>query len=79
MTIEYYLQMADEAEQEGAHVASMVNYTYAADVMKNNEEMDLLVETVKKYESNLKKELDRKAVQEWYNKFIPFENDLKIQ
>ena len=60
-----YLNLAEEAGREGAHVASVMYYRTAAELTTANEELKIILEAVIKYASKLKKPMDQLATYNW--------------
>lgn len=64
-TVDEYVRVAQEAQQDGAHVAVLMNYRTAIDTLGYNPQTaPILLEAVR-YAQGLKKERDRLAVAQW--------------
>ncbi|MBI4451900.1 hypothetical protein HY637_00590 [Candidatus Woesearchaeota archaeon] len=75
-TVDEYVRLAQEAQQDGAHVAVFIYYRTAIERIgydtrtgDNTGALNLLLASVK-YAQNLKKEKDRKAVAQWSQEIV---------
>lgn len=75
-TTKQYMDMAEQAKKEGAHVAVVTYYRNAAETTEEPKDVEGIIAATVEYAGILKKPTDRKAVYEWA-KVVAADRDLE--
>lgn len=72
--VDEYVRMAEEAQEDGAHVAVLMNYRSAIEAMESTGDSASYLLTAIQYAQGLKKEGDRTAIVNWGQEVLEIVN-----